>query len=445
MKNKKTTRLVLIIASIVLTLIAVISTTQAYFSDDVYANNPTEYQTGILSIEAVSKSNNISLENTLPMSDTDGLTTTPYVFTIKNNGNVDYKFDVKLLATNDNTFDSQYIKLQIDNEGVSTLSSLTNSIIKKDVILYSGQTIDISVRIWLSENTKNTQIGKTFNSKIVIDGQSIYTQTNTDIVTSLEDFDYYLGSDYEDGISTIKVYDEEDGQYYDGTLYEPIPLNSNEVLLTKYKGKSKNVVVPDTYIVGDIVYNVVLLSSYYCETTNNEYWDGIFSGNKIIESVYLDNNIKIVVNNDEIDYVENDAQYLFSGCTSLINAPEIPSSVTDMSFTFYNCKSLINAPEIPSSVTNMDSTFRECTSLVNAPEIPSTVTNMYGTFYGCTNLTGTVKINSSSVLSVSNIFDGTTKNITVQVPSGSTTYTKLNALTTSNGMPANVTLTTFTS
>lgn len=180
MKNRKTTRLVLVIASIALALIAVISTTQAYFSSDTYANNPNEYQSGILSIEAVSKSNNISLDNTLPMSDVEGLSTTPYVFTIKNNGNVDYKFDVKLLATSDNTFDSQYIKLQIDNEEISTLSSLTNSIIKKDLVLYAGETIDISVRIWLSENTKNTQIGKSFDSKIVIDGQSMYTETNTD-------------------------------------------------------------------------------------------------------------------------------------------------------------------------------------------------------------------------------------------------------------------------
>lgn len=393
MKNKKTTRLVLIIASIVLTLIAIISTTQAYFSNDAYANNPTEYQTGILSIEAVSKSNNISLENTLPMSDTDGLTTTPYVLTIKNNGNVDYKFDVKLLSTNDNTFDSQYIKLQIDNEGVSTLSSLTNSIIKKDVILYAGQTIDISVRIWLSENTKNTQIGKTFNSKIVIDGQSIYTQTNTDIVTPLEDFDYYLGSEYSE-VSSIKYY-EDDGEYYDELLYNAIPLNSNEVLLTKYKGKSKNVVVPDTYIVGDTVYNVVLLSD---GINVNDESTGVFQSNSYIESVYLGDNIKIVAS-DDTGYYINDASSLFFGCTSLVNAPEIPSSVTDLWYTFY----------------------------------------------GCTNLTGTVKINSSSVLGVSNIFDGTTKNITVQVPSGSTTYTKLNALTTSNGMPANVTLTTFTS
>ena len=87
--------------------------------------------------------------------------------------------------------------------------------------------------------------------------------------------------------------------------------------------------------------------------------------------------------------------------------------------------------------------FSGCTSLVNAPTIPSSVTNMSYTFSGCTNLTGIVKINSSNVSSATNIFANTTKSITVQVPSGSTTYTTINNLTTSNGKPSNVTLTTY--
>lgn len=117
--------------SIILVIVAITTTTQSYFNKDNYAKNPTEYQTGLLSIEAVSKSNNISLSNTLPMSDTEGGQIEPYVFTIRNNGNVDYKFNVKLLSTSDNTFSPEYIKIKIDDEGVKTLSSLTDSIIKK--------------------------------------------------------------------------------------------------------------------------------------------------------------------------------------------------------------------------------------------------------------------------------------------------------------------------
>lgn len=183
MKNKNIIKISIIIFSILLVLVALITTTQAYFNRDNYANNPTEYQTGLLSIEAASKSNSISLSNTLPMSDTDGEKSTPYVFTIRNNGTVDYKFNVKLLSTSDNTFSPEYIKLIVDNEEAKTLSALTDSIIKKDLVLPAGETVDITLRVWLSLTTPNTQIGKTFNSKIVIDGQSVYTSTNQDVPT----------------------------------------------------------------------------------------------------------------------------------------------------------------------------------------------------------------------------------------------------------------------
>ncbi len=138
--------------------------------------------------------------------------------------------------------------------------------------------------------------------------------------------------------------------------------------------------------------------------------------------------------------------YAFYGCTSLVNAPTIPSSVINMSSTFFGCSSLVNVPTIPNSVKYMDSTFYGCTSLVNAPTIPSSVTNMTSTFRGCTSLTGTVRINSSSVTRTSGAtyhpFYGTSssKSITVQVPSGSTTYTNIN-----NNKPSNVTISTFTS
>ena len=419
MKNKKVI-ISIIVTSIVLITLVVISTTQAYFNKDIYAQNPAEYQSGLLSIEAVSKSNNISLDNTLPMSDDDGLQTTPYVFTIKNNGNIDYKFNVKLLSTSENTFSPEYIKLKIDDEEIKTLSSLTNSIIKQDVILPAGETIDISIRVWLSSDTKNTEIGKTFNSKIVIDGQSVYTTTNTDIVTPITEFTYFLGSDTST-VDTIEYYYADDGQYYDVPVV-PITLQSNEILLTKYNGKSKKVVIPNTYTIDDITYNIIILSHAFLidEEQGIDGEVGVFIHNENIENVYLDKNIKTIETATGVEYIENSASSLFSGCTSLVNAPVIPSSVTDMYFTFSGCTSLVNAPTIPSSVTNMSYTFS-----------------------GCTNLTGIVKINSSNVSSATNIFANTTKSITVQVPSGSTTYTTINNLTTSNGKPSNVTLTTY--
>lgn len=176
--NKK--KIMIIVSSIILVLAALFTTTYSLFYKEDVAANPSNYSTGLLQIEATSLSDTISLDSALPMTDEEGAQTTPYVFSIKNTGNVDYKFDVKLLSISSNTINSRYIKLKIDNDNPVVLSSLTNSIIKSNVVVKAKESINITLRVWLSKDTPNTEIGKTFNSQIVIDGQSIYTSTNND-------------------------------------------------------------------------------------------------------------------------------------------------------------------------------------------------------------------------------------------------------------------------
>ena len=170
-----------IIVSIVLAVTAIVitlSSTSALFTHKDISTRRNNYNTGILSITAISKSDTISLDNTLPMSDESGAATTPYIFTIKNNGNVDYQFDVQLLATGANTFDPQYIKIKIDNNEVTILSELTGSKIKSQIVLAAQQSMEISIRVWLASNTPNTQIGKTFTSQLVINGVAVSPTTN---------------------------------------------------------------------------------------------------------------------------------------------------------------------------------------------------------------------------------------------------------------------------
>lgn len=181
MKKKATGKIVLIILSIILVVIAISTATYAVFFSEQTAPNPNDYSTGLLSITASSKSETISLSSAIPKTDEEGLITSPYVFTIKNIGNLDYNFNIKLLSTSSNTISPQYIKLQIDDGDVTTLSALSNSIIKEDITLKAQESIDIKIRIWLSIDTPNSEIGKTFNSQIVADGKAIYTTTNSTI------------------------------------------------------------------------------------------------------------------------------------------------------------------------------------------------------------------------------------------------------------------------
>ncbi len=192
MKNKSALKIAVIVLSIVLVIVALSTATYAIFFSESTAANPSNYKTGLLSIVANSKSEVISLSSPLPQTDEEGLKNEPYIFTISNVGNLDYQFDIKLLSTSsqEETILPQYIKLQINDGDVTTLSSLPGGVIDEDVVLEAQKSIDIKIRVWLSIDTPNSQIGKKFNSEIVTDGQAIYTKSNysataADYITNL--------------------------------------------------------------------------------------------------------------------------------------------------------------------------------------------------------------------------------------------------------------------
>ena len=191
-KNRKKIIISVAVLAVFLIAFSLLNSTYSLFYHEDIASNTDTYTTGLLSITAKGNSENISLTDALPMSDEAGATSTPYIFTITNTGNLDYKFDVKLLSTGDSStsIDTRYIRVKVDDGEVATLADLTNGIIKSDITLLAGESIDITIRAWLNINTPNSQIGKTFNSKIVTDGQAVYTSSNNDI--------------YDGGAKTIK-------------------------------------------------------------------------------------------------------------------------------------------------------------------------------------------------------------------------------------------------
>lgn len=230
MKNKK--KIIIVVAAIAVSLIgfSLLNSTYSLFYHEKTSKNTEGYSTGTLSITASSKGSTISLSDALPVEDSVGSTSTPYTFTITNTGNLNYKFNIKLLSTGSSstTIGSQYIKLKVDDGSVTTLSSLSTGIIKKDVTLKAGASIDINVRVWLSISTPNSQIGKTFNSKIVIDGQAVYTETsqamktldklnslNDTIVlaTDTPDFTTVSGNNGDDGNGNTNLGDGTKGIY----------------------------------------------------------------------------------------------------------------------------------------------------------------------------------------------------------------------------------------
>ena len=57
------------------------------------------------------------------------------------------------------------------------LSECTNNIIKEDVILLVGESVDIDIRVWISDTVPNSELGKSFYAKLTIDGQAVYNDS----------------------------------------------------------------------------------------------------------------------------------------------------------------------------------------------------------------------------------------------------------------------------
>ena len=165
-------RNIIMTLAILFVVVSLSGTTYSLFFN-VETINEVNYNTGVLNLEVI-EDKKITIANTFPTLDSDGMKQEPYKLTIKNTGNVPYIFDLKMLAsTNENAVDTRYIKVMVDDNTPKTLYE-TNNTISTDVIVYPGDNKVFNIRVWLDHNTPNQELGKTFMAKIATNGESTY-------------------------------------------------------------------------------------------------------------------------------------------------------------------------------------------------------------------------------------------------------------------------------
>ena len=180
-------RLLLLILAIAGAITVFLGTSYAVFFKEDTANDASSYTTGLLDI--TSTGGDLTVNNSLPMSNNDGKNLTGITYTITNIGNLTYTFDVKLLATEESTLNTDYVMIQIDNDEPLSYSDLTSGIIKSNITLVPEASINITVRVWLSLDTPNSEIGKTFTGILTSDGiaSGAPEPANTKIMALAED------------------------------------------------------------------------------------------------------------------------------------------------------------------------------------------------------------------------------------------------------------------
>lgn len=176
MKNKKV--LLLIAIGFILVIFLGVGMSYALWTQSHTQEKNNALLSGCFST-TLTENNNIDLSNQYPISDANGLTKTPYTFTISNTCSIAANYQINLETLSTTTVDSKFIKLSIDGSSSSLLNSYQtvdttiagakNSYQLKIGYLSAGSSVTYNLRLWVTEEATITDVAKKlFNSKIVV-------------------------------------------------------------------------------------------------------------------------------------------------------------------------------------------------------------------------------------------------------------------------------------
>lgn len=224
-------------------------------------------------------------------------------------------------------------------------------------------------------------------------------------------------------ISTLEVYAEEDSMefnitnldtrtYYSVTdttsVTKSLTFSPNQtfnyiekdgkIYLTKYTGSSVYLDIPNTYN-----NKPVYIGQTICTVQPSGNDNGTFIG------PFVNNHDVVLISMDAEPNVENNnADYMFVGCSSLQVGSTINASVTSAIGTYYNCSSLESPGILPFFLKDMTSMYRGCSKLEEMPDIPSTVLTMNSSFRGC-SLLPSIRTIPNTVTDLDYAFKGCSK------------------------------------
>ena len=287
-KHKK----LFVIVSISLIVISLLGGSYAMFQrldKAEYANN---YKTGLLQIVFDDTSEGlggvINVEGAVPTANSDGANLTPYRFKIINQGNLDYKFDLKLVidadyttthGCNDKQLSADYIMIKFNDEEPVVLSSLTDNVIKSNIELKAGEDVTYELRAWLKEGAPNEEIGKHYHGKLTTNGNAVYTKDTIPNAPVLAEG--MIPITY-DGTNWVKA----DTNNTDNNWYNyKNKMWANAVMVTSdkrdtYMNANNGTVIPED----DILAYYVWIPRYKYQLFNAEYKEPVF-GEDLINCV----------------------------------------------------------------------------------------------------------------------------------------------------------------
>ncbi len=193
-KKRKTEIAILVIITL---LVIAIGVSYALWISTKEQTGENVVSTSCLNVTIENEEDDISLKNTFPILDEEGLNSKPYKFNIKNNCEeyADYKISLEMLS--ETTINSEYIKIALSEEGDKGVGTLLNEYEVKEQLTVDGakegrqikrgklkpsEEKKYELRIWIDEDvTKEDGIENSiYKSKIVVEsvlGEKPYTES----------------------------------------------------------------------------------------------------------------------------------------------------------------------------------------------------------------------------------------------------------------------------
>ena len=174
MKDKK---IIVLIVLILISIIALIGSSYALLTKS-FKSEKLSMQVGTLKVD-FTEGNAITMNNAMPMTDENGMSITPYTFTITNSGDVDAYYTVSNEEELANTLDTNYLKMRLTgsdgyDSGIKRLKDIGTGTyrIVDETSLATGKSVTYKLYLWISSDADNSVQDKVYKSKIVVSSTS---------------------------------------------------------------------------------------------------------------------------------------------------------------------------------------------------------------------------------------------------------------------------------
>ncbi len=174
MKDKK---IIILIVLILISIIALIGSSYALLTKS-FKSEKLSMQVGTLKVD-FTEGNAITMDNAMPMTDENGMNTTPYTFTITNSGTIDSYYTISNEEDTNNTLDTTYLKYKlVSNDGYDSgikrlkdIGTGTYRIVDERALLKS-KSVTYKLYLWIASDAGNDIQNKIYKSKIIVNSTS---------------------------------------------------------------------------------------------------------------------------------------------------------------------------------------------------------------------------------------------------------------------------------